>query len=834
MQATLAETGTASAQLFHDSAGSIASGAGGRRGILAGFGNGPVMSRIQESLKAELQNTTNDIEDQVAKIVAKQVGDQAVQNMNNITAGALSSMGFDNPAQLGEYIGSWAGWLITVLTTAANTAISGGGGGGGAMVATTTTTEAAAGSGGGGGEYDSGGGGSGAAVEAAAFGNVTETDLLRLQQVLRQLEALQQGNQPQVSELRGTETQVMPATGSGGSGGGGGGAVNRTELESAVAELVWRAMSVHGHGGNGTTSLEKTGQAGSGGGGVEVNQSSQTMAQGAAFIRGLAGAKEQAPSLTGGGGGGGGGGAAAEATVVLRHALANNDTAAASAAVATLLTSLKNSKLAAGAVEVGSGGGGGGTAEQATPAAPASTAAAAAASTGPLQLLPLPGARTPKAAANTAAVRAPRPEGRDGPQVNVGRDFNVNVNVNVVPANINAAGDGDGCACTCPKPPGLVSALTAPLVNTILPGMLQLVSGGGMSVAGLLRSGDAGGGGGGDGAMSMQQSAPQPDADAAGGGVAGPGATRLGSRAAAMEGAANDTRVRPLRRWRPLALPPGGSASSYTGSGAVAASSDRGSSSVGSDASGSNSSSAGGTSAPDVRVTASSVDESGGGVGEGRSEVWRRFAASGSGRRGSSRRLRATSISAGAAASSAAKAAHRATLRQLSEAPADDDNDGASSGADFGSWYGSDGDAGGASSDGGSGDPGFDLRASTGSGPGGQYDTQGTAAGPSDEQILNLLQALLDQAAGGDVAIKVGVRGDGGGSGSGASGVGTRAATVPIANAGGAGNGGGSGKAANTNINPIVLPSAQRSGTPVVRGTGGVAAGDGACPPCTC
>lgn len=71
-------------------------------------------------------------EQQVAQLVAQQVAGQVVADMNNVTSGALSAVGINSTEELGQYLGSWLGWLLNSLVP---TAAAGGDTGGGAGVA---------------------------------------------------------------------------------------------------------------------------------------------------------------------------------------------------------------------------------------------------------------------------------------------------------------------------------------------------------------------------------------------------------------------------------------------------------------------------------------------------------------------------------------------------------------------------------------------------------------------------------------------------------------------------------------------------------------------------
>ncbi|EFJ48072.1 hypothetical protein VOLCADRAFT_91272 [Volvox carteri f. nagariensis] len=404
--------------------------AGERRSLLADFPKGPLISMIHETIKDEIHNSTQGIEKQVAKIVAKQIGDQVISDMSNMTSGALNSMGFSNPQQLGQYIGSWAGWLVTILTSAANTVIVHGGGGGGGVgggggdddviagptEGTDEVTVNVAGPGADGEEYgnvsNEAGGGSGA-VNAAVLGNVTEADLLRLQGVLRQLHELHE-KMPSVGKA--SASAAAAAGGSPGAAGAayGSGPTNRTALEEAVSKLVWRALlkkesMTAGDGGDGGGSAVPF-RAVADGGDVPVGP-----------VRGLTGTNDLPTDANGNGNDSDGddgddAAAAAAAAAALRGALEKNDVAAASEAVAALLDSLRigDARIAT-SFDNGSGGG-----DVITPTSIAVPPAAAASP----QLVPLPKARGPKPAKAGGPSRPIRPGPIDGPNVNVGRDLN--------------------------------------------------------------------------------------------------------------------------------------------------------------------------------------------------------------------------------------------------------------------------------------------------------------------------------------------------------------------------------------------------------------------------
>ncbi|GIL60740.1 hypothetical protein Vafri_15268, partial [Volvox africanus] len=456
--------------------------AGTRRDMLASFGTGPLMSQIQDSIKHDIRSTTHDMEQQVAKLVAKQVGDQVVRDMNNITSGALDAMGFSDPAELGQYIGSWAGWLVTVMTSATNTAVGGGGTVVDAAAADAEGTDAT---------FPAVGYGGGSGATGAETNDVTEADLLRLKQVLEQLHALERGQQ---QEQLTTTAALAVATGPS-TGRGGGGAVNRTAVEEAVAQLVWRAVSPV----NSSTSESSSG--GNSGDAVVPASFKAIATDGSPVgpIRGLTGASEVNPATditaadlpdTDGGSN-----TAALAAAALRTALVKNDTATASLAVATLLDSLRSSRNMAAGAESDLIVGGGDVANGAiasTVSLPTGTAR--------LEVLPLPARASTGTQSGTSRPPRHGPGGpNDGPNVKVGRDLNVNVNVNVVPASATMpnGGGADGCACTCPARGGiggLAGALAGNLLDGFLPGKMRLATGSG---------------GGGDGGLSMQQSAPQ-------------------------------------------------------------------------------------------------------------------------------------------------------------------------------------------------------------------------------------------------------------------------------------------------------------------------------------
>ncbi len=62
--------------------------------------------------------------------MAQQVAGQVVADMNNVTSGALSAVGINSKEELGQYLGSWLGWLLNSLVPTA--AAAGGGTGAGA------------------------------------------------------------------------------------------------------------------------------------------------------------------------------------------------------------------------------------------------------------------------------------------------------------------------------------------------------------------------------------------------------------------------------------------------------------------------------------------------------------------------------------------------------------------------------------------------------------------------------------------------------------------------------------------------------------------------------
>ncbi|GIM14310.1 hypothetical protein Vretimale_17191, partial [Volvox reticuliferus] len=486
--------------------------------------------------------------------------------------------------------------------------------------------------------------------------------------------------------------------------------------------------------------------------------------------------------------------------------------------------------------------------------------------------------------AQAGSSRPTRQGPSDSPNVKVGRDLNVNVNVNVVPASATMpnGGGADGCACTCPAlggVGGLAGALAGNLLGGFLPGTMRQATG----------SGSDGGG------ISMQQSAPQhSDVNPARVGVraataamAATAGALLGARSGS--GTSNHTsqvNARPLRRWRPLAN--GGTSSGIhsgdqnnknsTANSIRAGFRATGTLKESADKSGTANSSSIGTSLSGNDIITSNHHNStdvtsmrGSGSGSG---VRTAFTAVGARRR--RRHLSATAASSSAVGTDASSGtgsdapigpmgrastvqpASETSLgpitavsvavvprRQLKNASITD----VSAWLNADSGYGTSGDLGksdtnSAHAAGWPVSP-TGLRSSTGSGLGDVYSTE---YGPprrvetnptSSDQILDLIQALIDQVTSSDVAVKIGVDGsDGPVTADSLDSADMRQAMpyVPIVASAGGSDGttatsSQNQKPTNNNVNPIVLPSLQRSGPEITRGASGRPSG---CPPCRC
>ncbi|KAG2438799.1 hypothetical protein HXX76_005340 [Chlamydomonas incerta] len=446
-----------------------------------GLGSGPLGSRIQGALTQQVKETTSNVENKVASIVADKVAQQVISDMNNVTHGALSAVGLGSKEQLGQYLGSWLGWGLSAVTAlasqphaaaaaAAATGTADGSDGGSTVGdAAPEASEDAAASPDGASQVASSGSTAAAPAAAAA----------QMQQLEAQDEAAG-GQDLSVEQLQQLLAVLQAAAADAGSGGGGAaGGSPATEGSAAAAMDQQQLAQVFGPAviirDGGDSSSPATSRPGPGATGVD-NPGSDSSS--------------------------GGAGPAAKA-----------------AAVAAALEQLIRSKQAAAATSTATAAPAPAAAQDTAPSPSAgaaasspSTAAAGSASGG------TGGSRGGQAGGTGPVLpKAPLPGKAAGPNLSVGRDVNVNINVNVVPVTQpvqgGGGGGGSGCNCNCGGSPAGGAGGLPDIITQLLGGLVSAV---GSSAAG------SGGGAGSPSASAgtMLQSAPaaaEPAADGGGG-----------------------------------------------------------------------------------------------------------------------------------------------------------------------------------------------------------------------------------------------------------------------------------------------------------------------------